>query len=520
MSRVFIKFIFYPIVILLSLGIVIGEFISLFIIPELSPVISRFLLVLGIGAIGRLFWKTIRLGVAEIRQKARGELQILPPRHYQKRSEIVIKQPNKHRLRVVFTVVGVILAIAASFAAGLYVKDNVLFFQAPQKSSCIAAQPPMPLVPNDVPNSSMEEENSSNQPAGWQTEVTGHNVAQFLYTSSGHQGHALSVTIKNYSNGSAMWFYTPQPAVSGQMYHYSDWYQSDTSTSLYLMFILKGTTNYQVIDKNIPASAHWMHYSKSFDIPDRGDSISVSVIHALSSSGSLTITDVIFHPEMRGFVRPLISFAFDDGWMTQYTNGLPLLCKYKVPATFYIISGYLSYADYMHPPQINTLIQDGEEIGSHTVDHTSLVRLFPNQVTWELTTSQQTLQQQFGQNVTDFASPYGAVNDRVIQQIRQVYQSHRGTNVALNDPADFNPYNIQSVIYDNSMKFGDIKNWIDQAIQTKNWLVLTFHQVDNSGGEYSVTPELLEQILAYVASHSVIRPMTVNQALMEVYQQT
>ncbi len=174
----------------------------------------------------------------------------------------------------------------------------------------------------------------------------------------------------------------------------------------------------------------------------------------------------------------------------------------------------------MHPPQINTLIQDGEEIGSHTVDHTSLVTLFPNQVTWELTDSQRTLQRQFGQKVTDFASPYGYVNDRVIQQIRRVYQSHRGTDAALNDPADFNPYNIQSVIYDNSMKFGDIKNWIDQAIQTKNWLVLTFHQVDNSRGEYSVTPKLLEQIFAYVASHSVMRPMTVNQALMEVYQQT
>lgn len=172
----------------------------------------------------------------------------------------------------------------------------------------------------------------------------------------------------------------------------------------------------------------------------------------------------------------------------------------------------------MNPNQIRTLIHNGEEIASHTVDHRSLVTLFPNQVRWELTVSQQTLQQQFGQKIDDFASPYGEVKESVLQQIRGVYASHRGVDSGLNDPRDFDPYNIQCVTIENTTTFAQIKQSIDQAIQTKAWLVLAFHQIDTSHQQYSVTPEFLEHILAYVASHP-IPSVTIEQALSEIDQQ-
>lgn len=320
-----------------------------------------------------------------------------------------------------------------------------------------------------------------------------------------------------------MWSYSPQPARAGQLYHYSDWYQATGTTSLILMYVLNGATHYQVVDKTIPASQQrWTHYSKSFalPIPREGEQLFVSVIHALRSAGILTIDDVVFHPAMNGFARPIISFTFDDGWLSQYTTGLPLLCKYQVPATFFLISGYFGYPAYMYPNHVRTLIQDGEEIADHTVDHADLAKLPPQRVQWELSYSQQTLQQLFGQKIVDFATPYGSYNEDVLQEARRLFESHRSTNDGLNGPGDFDPYNIQSITYGDSITTLDqYKQWIDQAIQTHQWLVLTFHQVDTSGQQYSVPPKLLEQILAYTASHPEIRPMTMSQALAEVYQQ-
>lgn len=513
----FLRFVIYPAIIALSVWIVIAKFVSLFFIPVWSPAISTVLLVLGAGAIGRLFYKNVRLIVAEVRQKAGGGVQILPPLHFLDRTKPV--KPSHQFARGIAVVTLIVMALAGGWYAGKY---NLLPFQtASQKSSaCVTTQPPLPAVPNDVPNPSMEEVNSSNQPLVWQTEVTGHNDARFS-TSPGHQSnHALTVTMKSYQDGSGMWFYPPQSAAQGQTYHYSDWYKATNTTSLILMYVAQGVTHYQVIDPNIPSSPkEWVHYSKSFDVPNQGGNLlPVSVIHALSSPGTLTIDDVMFHPEMSGFVRPLISFTFDDGWGSQYTDALPLLCKYKIPGTFYIISDYLTYQDYMNTNQIRSLLQDGEEIADHTVDHRNLARMTHNGVEWELSVSQQILQNTFGQRIDDFASPYGSVNEDVLQQVRGLFESHRGVVEGLNGPQDFDAYNIRCITVENTTSFAQIKQWIDQAIRTKTWLVLLFHQIDKSGLQYSATPSFLEQNLAYVTSQP-IQPMTVKQALAEIYHQ-
>ena len=173
---------------------------------------------------------------------------------------------------------------------------------------------------------------------------------------------------------------------SGDTYHYADWYKSSSATALVLVYKENGLTVYRTIDKNIPASLDGRHYSISFDIPDNqgpSDTIPVSVMHLFTSTGSLNIDDVVFHQEVDSFVRPLISITFDDGFRGQFTHGLPLLCKYHIPATFFLTSDYVlkGYADYMQPSMVGTLIKDGMEIGDHTVDHHSLVLLSPSKLT-------------------------------------------------------------------------------------------------------------------------------------------
>ena len=190
---------FYPLIILLTTIMVIRSFMSVFTTPSQSPVTSAILFVLSVVAIGRLLLKIIILGVAEVRQRKRGGLQILPPLHYQKKSEVLMKEHPRRR----FVLIGmpvVSLLVIASFLFGQYTSNHTLwlpFIAQQQQVSCTAPQAPLPILPNDIPNASFKDFTSLHYPSGWQTEVTGHNDAQFE-ALSGYQGkNAVSVTIKN-----------------------------------------------------------------------------------------------------------------------------------------------------------------------------------------------------------------------------------------------------------------------------------------------------------------------------------
>ncbi len=60
-----------------------------------------------------------------------------------------------------------------------------------------------------------------------------------------------------------------------------------------------------------------------------------------------------------------------------------------------------------------------------------------------------------------------------------------------------------------------IKSCIDTAVQNKAWLILTFHAVDRTGRDYSITPENLKSIVNYLKQNN-IKVVTVSQGLAQV----
>ncbi|GAC1378963.1 MAG: hypothetical protein NVSMB43_20770 [Pseudarthrobacter sp.] len=81
----------------------------------------------------------------------------------------------------------------------------------------------------------------------------------------------------------------------------------------------------------------------------------------------------------------MVSVTFDDGWASQYNNALPVLNKYGIPATMYIISGSVNAVpSYMTQDQIQAFASRGDEIAAHTVTHPDLTTLTPDQVDNEL----------------------------------------------------------------------------------------------------------------------------------------
>lgn len=211
----------------------------------------------------------------------------------------------------------------------------------------------------------------------------------------------------------------------------------------------------------------------------------------------------------------MVSVTFDDGWSSQYSNALPILEKYGVPATMYIISGSINTPDYMSQAQIQAFASRGDEIASHTVTHPDLAKLSAAQLENELARSKATLQQLFGPSAAlDFASPYGAYDPATTAAVRKHYASQRNTDVGFNAQAGFDPYNILVQNVDSNTTAATVQGWINSAKANNTWLVLVYHEVGASIGQdiYHTDTAVLDAHLAAV-KNSGLPMVTVRQGV-------
>jgi peptidoglycan/xylan/chitin deacetylase (PgdA/CDA1 family) len=117
--------------------------------------------------------------------------------------------------------------------------------------------------------------------------------------------------------------------------------------------------------------------------------------------------------------KPIV-ITFDDGYEDNYHNALPILKKYKFPATFFIITGFVdeNRTGYMNWNQVEDLAIEGMEIGSHSMDHPDLrerTRAFLNT---EIAGSKALIESRIGSPVKSFCYPSGKYDARVLDVLR------------------------------------------------------------------------------------------------------
>jgi len=114
--------------------------------------------------------------------------------------------------------------------------------------------------------------------------------------------------------------------------------------------------------------------------------------------------------------RKKIVLTFDDGYKDFYTNALPLLKKYNVKATIYIISNYIGKDDYLTAFELQEIVKTKLiEIGAHTLDHKSLKSIKEDEIKKQILESKKNLEKEFGLPIETFAYPYGDYNQKVMQ---------------------------------------------------------------------------------------------------------
>ena len=138
----------------------------------------------------------------------------------------------------------------------------------------------------------------------------------------------------------------------------------------------------------------------------------------------VSLVDLVRNPT-RPSGKPVAAITFDDGHEDNHSFALPILAKYKVPATFFITAGFVERvpavlrrfrtllqcdADDLVPlswTQVGELRASGMHIGCHTYSHPNLARLSRAETAEELRTSRELLSERLGASIDLFAYPFG-----------------------------------------------------------------------------------------------------------------
>lgn len=105
--------------------------------------------------------------------------------------------------------------------------------------------------------------------------------------------------------------------------------------------------------------------------------------------------------------KPL-ALTFDDGYADMYYNAFPLLKKYNMKGTMYIIVNAVGTPGYLTEGQLREMDQSGlVEIASHTLNHANLFKTSSKNAVYELSESKARLEKILERPVASFAYPYG-----------------------------------------------------------------------------------------------------------------
>jgi len=193
----------------------------------------------------------------------------------------------------------------------------------------------------------------------------------------------------------------------------------------------------------------------------RGGS-AILAYHSLDDSGSVISTPPsLFRRQMEFLassgipVVPLdqvldrpgsVSITFDDGVQNLLEHAIPVLERYRLTATIFIVSGYCGrFNRYpsQAPSQAQGLVPElpllsWEEIralprlisvGAHTITHPNLTRLPAEECERELHECQGEMEQRLGRPVRWLAYPYGASSPQVRQLARRHFDLAVGTSL-------------------------------------------------------------------------------------------
>lgn len=116
--------------------------------------------------------------------------------------------------------------------------------------------------------------------------------------------------------------------------------------------------------------------------------------------------------------KPVL-LTFDDGYIDNYEQAMPILAKYGFPATLFVSPGMTEHDGYLNWEQIKKLQAAGWDIQPHGMSHPHLPKLSAEKQAYEIVEARKQIEAQLGTTADIFCYPYGEFNKTTLQLLNQ-----------------------------------------------------------------------------------------------------
>lgn len=225
----------------------------------------------------------------------------------------------------------------------------------------------------------------------------------------------------------------------------------------------------------------------------------------------MPLSDIVesIHNPTRLLPARAVGITFDDGYEDFYTNAMPVLARYNIPVTIYIVAGYIGSTSrwlesegegdrrMMGWPQVNEIARAGIDVGAHTLRHPHLDTMEPADAYQEILGSKEILEQSMGQPVSSFAYPHGYHSKELVDMVKQAgFSSACAVKHGLSSTED-NPYALARIIVSRDTTTEDLGDLLlgkglepvtqEERLRTKVWRVVRKTMMHLRGENYSAS---------------------------------
>ncbi|MBQ9967621.1 MAG: polysaccharide deacetylase family protein [Oscillospiraceae bacterium] len=165
-------------------------------------------------------------------------------------------------------------------------------------------------------------------------------------------------------------------------------------------------------------------------------------------------------PHVDEIEKPVI-LTFDDGYMDNYTDLFPILKKYGVKATVFVVTGIVDYNPRtLTSAQIKEMSDSGlVSIQSHTATHPYLRGMSREQQSWELVQSKLDLAAITGKEPSVICYPSGSYDETTLELSREHYCMGIDMNGLMYTTGE-DPYQVQRYYIRRQDTLGTIISYI------------------------------------------------------------
>ena len=216
------------------------------------------------------------------------------------------------------------------------------------------------------------------------------------------------------------------------------------------------------------------------------------------------LSSVYRRPAALGSRGPIVSFTFDDFPRTALTIGGAILKDHNARGTYYAAMGLMNVSnhqgDHFRREDLEALLRDGHELGSHTFSHISCRSVSTSSFREEVAKGRRAVEELTGRSdVGNFAFPFGEVTLRAKKAVGLDVASSRGIWSGVNGPdIDLNLLRANS-LYGGDDRRAEVQELILENERRKGWLIFYSHDVRPNPSRFGCTPELLKFAVSFAS---------------------